>query len=148
MLYFTYGSNLNMLQMKKRCPDSVPIAKVKLKGCELVFNRVADIIKSPKGVVHGAVYEVSHIDIKNLDIYEGYPKLYKKINVEVEDDKGKTYEAFVYVMVRKGVEEPSGAYYKTIKQGFKDWELPTDTLIKAREESIRKSSQRVVTLNG
>ena len=41
MLYFAYGSNLNLGQMQNRCPDSVPVARVILKGYQLCFNRVA-----------------------------------------------------------------------------------------------------------
>lgn len=132
MLYFAYGSNLNLTQMKKRCPNSVPIAKVLLKGYKLVFNRVADIIESPKDVVYGAIYEVSDRDIKNLDVYEGFPRLYTEIEVQVEDDAGDMYKAFVYVMVLKGRGAPAESYYNIIKQGFKEWDLPMQSLIKAR----------------
>ncbi len=54
MLYFAYGSNLNLGQIQNRCPDSVPVARVILKGYQLCFNRVADIVKKEGGVVHGA----------------------------------------------------------------------------------------------
>lgn len=134
MLYFAYGSNLNMVQMKKRCQDSVPVAKVKLKGYKLVFNKYADIIKTERGIVYGAVYEVSDRDIKNLDAYEDYPRLYEKIDVEVEDNEGKIYKAFVYVMNSKDTIEPKEGYYNIIKEGFKDWKLPMQTLMDARKE--------------
>ena len=32
MLYFAYGSNLNLFQMKRRCKDSVFLKKYELKG--------------------------------------------------------------------------------------------------------------------
>lgn len=134
MLYFAYGSNLNMAQMEKRCPDSVPITKVKLKGYKLVFNRVADIVESEKDLVYGAIYDVSYRDIKKLDAYEAYPRLYDRIYVEVEDDDGGIHKAFVYVMVVKGRGEPAENYYNTIKQGFKDWNLPMQSLINARNQ--------------
>ncbi|MBP2033465.1 gamma-glutamylcyclotransferase (GGCT)/AIG2-like uncharacterized protein YtfP [Clostridium algifaecis] len=93
--------------MAKRCPDCVPVVKVKLKGYKLVFNRVADIVEADAEVVYGAVYEVSPRDVKKLDIYEGYPRLYTKIFVRVKDDNGKVYEAFVYVMVNRVSSETS-----------------------------------------
>lgn len=132
MLYFAYGSNLNKVQMQKRCPDSVPIAKVKLKEFKLVFNRVADIIENKGEVVEGAVYDVSVRDIRNLDAYEGYPRLYKKLNVLVQDNQGKTYEAFVYVMVTKGLASPAKHYFDIIAEGYGDWGLPIHKLNKAR----------------
>lgn len=133
MLYFAYGSNLNMIQMKGRCSDSHPVAKVKLKDYKLVFNRVADIVESKGDIVYGAIYEVSSMDIKCLDRYEGYPRLYTKINVTVEDEFGETYDAFVYVMNSKGRGEPQENYYNIIKQGFIDWNLPVQSLVDARK---------------
>ena len=41
--YFAYGSNLNMLQMAKRCPLAKPVGAYKLKIWLLVFGGVADI---------------------------------------------------------------------------------------------------------
>ena len=35
MLYFAYGSNLNLFQMKRRCKDSVFLKKYELKGYRL-----------------------------------------------------------------------------------------------------------------
>ena len=42
-LYAAYGSNLNILQMKKRCPKSFPICTVYLQDWSLVFKGVADL---------------------------------------------------------------------------------------------------------
>ena len=40
--YFAYGSNLDLLQMKKRCPLSKLISKGKLPDYRLTFNRYAE----------------------------------------------------------------------------------------------------------
>lgn len=128
MLYFAYGSNLNRVQMKKRCPDSIPLVSVKLKGYKLVFNEYADIIENEEDIVSGAIYKVSDRDIINLDIYEEYPKLYKKIDIVVEDDEGKSYNAFVYIMNEKGKVEPAEVYYNIIVQGYKDWDISLKSL--------------------
>ena len=48
MLYFAYGINLNHLQMKRRCKDSVFLKKINLKNFRLTFRskyRAADIEK-------------------------------------------------------------------------------------------------------
>lgn len=133
MLYFAYGSNLNKKQMKARCPESVPITKTVLKNFKLVFNYYADIVEIPGEIVYGAVYDVSDSDIKKLNRYEGYPRHYEIINVEVEDDDGKSYKAFAYVMTSKGIREPEEHYYNIIKQGYMDWNLPQEFLINARK---------------
>ena len=48
MLYFAYGSNLNHIQMKRRCKDSIFVKKMNLKNFRLTFRsrfRAADIEK-------------------------------------------------------------------------------------------------------
>src|SRR5690554_3877725 len=110
MYYFAYGSNLHKEQMMYRCLDAIPVARVKLKGYRLEFNRVADIVKEERAVTWGAIYTVSPEDIKNLDRYEGYPRLYNKMPVTVEGDRGNIYHSFAYVLTIKGCKEPSDGY--------------------------------------
>jgi len=135
MFYFAYGSNLHQKQMKNRCPDSVPLVRVKLNGYRLEFNRVADIVEEDGAVTWGAIYTVSPEDIKSLDRYEGYPRFYTKIQVEVEDQQGEVYQAFAYIMTVKGCKEPSDGYYRIIEEGYRDWDLPVNPLQEALERS-------------
>lgn len=134
MLYFAYGSNLNKEQMKRRCPDSKPLTRATLKGYRLVFNRYLDIIESPDSEVVGALYEISEEDLRNLDRYEGFPKYYDRIDVDVEDERGNRYIAFAYEMVRKGKEEPSHEYVEIVKKGYEDWGIPKGYLLTALDE--------------
>ena len=51
MLYFAYGSNLNHIQMKRRCKDSIFVKKMNLKNFRLTFRsrfRAADIEEKKK----------------------------------------------------------------------------------------------------
>jgi gamma-glutamylcyclotransferase (GGCT)/AIG2-like uncharacterized protein YtfP len=135
MYYFAYGSNLNKEQMMSRCPYAIPVARVKLHGYQLTFNRVADIVEEEQAITWGAIYTVFPEDLKNLDRYEGYPKLYDKIPVVVEDDKGHSYQAFAYVLTIKGLNEPSDGYYHIIKEGYRDWRIPQKPLREALKQS-------------
>ena len=81
MLYFSYGSNLNHLQMKRRCKDNVFLKKINLSNFKLTFRskyRAADIEPKKNSIVPGALFEISKSDEKKLDVYEDYPILYKK----------------------------------------------------------------------
>ena len=42
-LYFAYGSNLNIAQMRKRCPGAKPFSPAVLHGWKLVERLYADI---------------------------------------------------------------------------------------------------------
>lgn len=135
MLYFAYASNLSKDYMGSRCPDSIPVKKVALKNYKLVFNQLADIVKSQGDMVLGALYVISKDELKQLDKLEGYPDLYTRIEVEVEDEKGKLYDAIVYTMVDKDIELPPEHYYNILVQGYEDWDLPIEHLEKARKIS-------------
>lgn len=133
MLYFAYASNLSKEYMSSRCPDAVPIKKVGLKNYKLVFNELADIVQNEREVVPGALYVISKQELNKLDVLEGYPDLYDRIVVEVEDDNGNTYDAIAYTMVDKKLELPPDHYYQTLIKGYKDWGLPEEYLEKAKE---------------
>lgn len=132
MLYFAYASNLSKEYMESRCPDATPIKKVVLKNYKLTFNQLADIIQNEDEGVLGALYVISKQDLEELDKLEGYPDLYDRIIVEVEDDKGNKYDAFAYTMVEKNLELPPDHYYEILVKGYEDWGLPKDHLEKAR----------------
>ena len=129
MLYFAYGSNLNLFQMKRRCKDSVFLKKYELKGYRLNFRskyRAADIEKSKNSFVPGALFEISKSDEKKLDVYEDYPILYKKLYFTYYNKTVMTY-----IMVNKTeFRYPTERYLNVVKQGYKDCNLNISYLIK------------------
>ena len=122
MLYFAYGSNLNLFQMKRRCKDSIFIKKYELKGYRLNFRskyRAADIEKSKNSLVPGALFEISKSDEKKLDVYEDYPILYKKLYFTYYNKTVMTY-----IMVNKTeFRYPTERYLNVVKRGYKDCKL-------------------------
>ncbi|ELC8443129.1 gamma-glutamylcyclotransferase [Clostridium perfringens] len=123
MVYFAYGSNLSLEQIKRRCPEAIPMVGVYLENYKLVYNKYADIIPCQGERVYGAIYELSINDLKILDEFEGYPHLYEKIDLKVQDSNGIFYEAFAYVMVEKGNKLPEEDYLDIIKKGYQDWNI-------------------------
>ena len=130
MLYFAYGSNLNLFQMKRRCKDSVFLKKYVLKGYKLNFRskyRAADIEKCKNSLVPGALFEISKSDEKKLDLYEDFPILYKKIYFTYSNKKVMTY----YMVKKSPFMYPNERYLNTIMQGYKDCKLDAIYLKKA-----------------
>ncbi len=117
MLYFAYGSNLYHFQMRIRCKDSIFLKKINLKDFRLTFrNMYADIELKKKSNVPGALFEISKIDEKKLDVYEDYPIMYKKYYFTYYGKKVMTY-----VMTKKTLfTYPSNRYLNIIKRGYKD----------------------------
>ena len=122
MLYFAYGSNLNHFQMKRRCKDSIFLKKINLKNFRLTFRskyRAADIELKKNSIVPGALFEISKSDEKKLDIYEDFPKLYKKYYFFYYKKKIMTY-----VMVKKtAFRYPTERYLNIVKEGYKNCNL-------------------------
>ena len=130
MLYFAYGSNLNIFQMKRRCKDSKFLKKIKLKDFRLTFRskyRAADIEKKIKSLVPGGLFEISKSDERKLDVYEDFPILYKKMYFKYYGKKVMTY-----IMVKKTpFRYPTERYLNTVKRGYKDCKLDFNFLKKA-----------------
>ncbi len=128
MLYFAYGSNLHHLQMKRRCKDSIFIKKSNLKNFRLTFrNMYADIEFKKNSIVLGALFEISKIDEKKLDVYEDYPTVYKKFYFTYYGNRVMTY-----TMTKKTLFTfPSERYLNIIKRGYKDCKLELNYLKKS-----------------
>ena len=128
MLYFAYGSNLHHLQMKRRCKDSIFLKKINLKDFRLTFrNMYADIEPKKNSIVQGALFKISKIDEKKLDVYEDYPIVYKKYHFTYYGKKIMTY-----TMVKKTLfTYPTKRYLDIIKKGYKDCNLDNHILKKA-----------------
>ena len=128
MLYFAYGSNLHHLQMKRRCKDSIFLKKINLKDFRLTFrNMYADIEPKKNSIVQGALFKISKIDEKKLDVYEDYPIVYKKYYFTYYGKKIMTY-----TMVKKTLfTYPTKRYLDIIKKGYKDCKLDNHILKKA-----------------
>ena len=125
--YFAYGSNLHHLQMKKRCPNCRFIKKIILHNYRLTFRSkygAADIEKKMGKKVYGALYLISKIAEKKLDVYEEYPILYKKMFFKYGNKKVMTY-----IMIKKTkLVPPTTRYLNIIKQGYKDCKLNIKSL--------------------
>jgi gamma-glutamylcyclotransferase (GGCT)/AIG2-like uncharacterized protein YtfP len=130
MIYFDYGSNLNHLQMKRRCKDSFFLKKINLKNFRLTFRskyRAADIEPKKKSIVPGALFEISRSDEKKLDIYEDFPILYKKHYFYYYGKRVMTY-----TMTKKTLFAfPTERYLNIVKRGYKDCKLDKQYLNKA-----------------
>ena len=127
MLYFAYGSNLNLFQMKRRCKDSIFLKKINLKDFRLTFRskyRAADIEPKKNSIVHGGLFDISKSDEKKLDVYEDYPSLYKKFYFTYYGKKVMTY-----TMVNKTpFRFPTERYLNVVKRGYKDCGLDSKYL--------------------
>jgi len=141
ILYIAYGSNLNLSQMKQRCPTARVIGASEIKDYELVFrgsrySSVATIEPCEESSVPVLLWEIQSEDEKSLDRYEGYPNFYGKENMEIVLN-GNTVSAMVYVMTpghEYGI--PSERYKRSIEDGYIDAGFDTDILQNAVDKTL------------
>lgn len=155
MYYFAYGSNLNMKQMKIRCPEARPVGWGPLKDHRLAFKRLDSdtdaylTIEQAKGCfVPIGVWEISGNDETQLDRYEGYPELYIKEIIHLEFNVfdmpvPQTGDGIIYRMCEASVYDmPSAHYLKTCLEGYRDFDFPylyiEEAYRRARKEAIRR----------
>ena len=135
--YFAYGSNLDLAKMKVRCPSSELISKGSLSGYRLTFNRYArgwggggaDVIQDQGSEVWGLIFELSDIDLKRLDRYEGCYKdqtsLYERWKAVIDTPDGQVCDVCIYTVVEKQkFVRPTPEYLQIIKDAAVRWDFP------------------------
>ena len=136
-IYLAYGSNLNHRQMADRCPVARYLGNTMLKDWRLIFKSVATIEKDLGKHVPVGVFQITDECEKALDIYEDYPQIYDKKELDVILD-GTQGTAMTYIMVEKyGSAPPSRKYFDVISEGYKNCDLNLDFLLEAHENSIK-----------
>lgn len=147
--YLAYGSNLNIEEMKSRCPFAKPVGATTIKDYRLVYKGTRQIsyltIEPCEGsIVPVGVYEITPLDEKNLDFYEGIPTLYTKQLITVEL-YGKEIEAIVYIMTPNySYNLPTHSYVHRCLEGYKYFNFNNEYLNIALENTISNISKRLV----
>lgn len=134
-LYLAYGSNINLEQMARRCPNSKVIGTAMIPDYELEFRGVATIVPKKGAEVPVLMWEIDQQDEINLNRYEGFPRLYRKEIFEMEVN-GKIREGMAYLMNYKGIAPPTAQYYNGIKKGYEDNGMDTKYLHDALVRSV------------
>ena len=145
-VYLAYGSNLNIAQMRYRCPLARPLATTILKGWELTFrgnnnHGVATIEKNKDSNVAALLWQITSSCEKSLDIYEGFPHLYRKETLTVKHE-GKTIKTMVYILNEgPSLASPSASYFNTILSGYRSCNLDETIFFNAVHKTMEAISE-------
>ena len=138
ILYLAYGSNMLPERMMRRCPGATALGVARLPNYRLAERLYADIDFSEGESVFGVLYLISERDMRSLDAYEGYPKVYRREWLEVEY-KGDSYTALTYEMsaatkaAREGQPYPED-YRRMCSTGARFYHVP-NKFVKKRKSS-------------
>lgn len=143
--YIAYGSNLNVGQMRFRCPDATAYATGVIENYRLSFKgsksgNYLTIEPAAGYTVPVTLWEVNEKDEHSLDVYEGFPTFYRKENLKVRLDKdGTEEEAFAYIMNGHQYGIPTSRYYHTCAEGYMAFGFDLDILDEAFEYSLKQA---------
>ena len=147
--YIAYGSNLNLEQMARRCPTAKVVGSTTLKNYRLMFRggshtAVATAERSQGGRSAGAdLAPYSPRMRKALDVYEGWPHLYRKETLRVTVN-GKRLYAMIYIMNedRRPYGAPSPQYFCTILTGYRSAGFDPQVLRQAAIRSMEEPQKQ------
>ena len=152
--YVAYGSNLNMKQMRYRCPTAKFVGSGVVEDYELQFKGAlhgahATIVPKEGACVPVGIWEIQKRDEKSLDIYEGYREgcrsYYNKDQITVKMVDGQRIQAMVYIMdCSMDFGNPAKGYYDTIYEGYENCGLDTAVLDQAVERSMDQAQIRML----
>ena len=135
--YLAYGSNLNLTQMRWRCPDARVLGTAEIADYRLLFKgsktgSYLTIEKKKGGKVPVGIWQVSEQHEKALDRYEGFPVFYYKKEIPITEGR----KAFVYIMHEdRPFAIPSKFYVDVCRIGYQDFGFDETYLFKALKKS-------------
>ena len=147
--YIAYGSNLNIRQMRMRCPSARIIGTSVILDYELLFKgsmtgAYLTIEKKAGGMVPVAAWEVTAEDELSLDHYEGCPRFYYKAEMMlpikgIRSGKVRNRNCFVYIMHEdRPLGVPSQYYVTTCLEGYRSFGFDEKVLMQAYADSRRE----------
>jgi hypothetical protein len=124
--YFAYGSNMNPSRMVERNIQCLSSCKAYINNSQLLFNKkswkdpsigFANIAYKKDSIVEGTLYVIDNITL--LDKWEGYPKHYMRIEMDVIVDN-LVIVSYVYIanpqMISEGL-KPRLDYVEHLLKG-------------------------------
>ena len=144
-LYAAYGSNMDPAQMLERAPCSPMAGTGWLVGWRLTFGgedlgwegALATIVEEPDSQVFVVLYDVSPLDEKRLDRWEGAELgLYRKIRLRVHTLEGSVL-AWLYVLDAYEGGLPSARYLGVTADAAEAAGAPADYVEDLRNRPCR-----------
>jgi len=105
MLYFAYGSFLDLETLRRHCPGARFVTRAVLPNFEVRFNYmsrtynagVTGVEPAPGRMARGVVYDVPEEEMDHLDVVEAVPQgFYYRQTVLVVDEEGRLLKAETY----------------------------------------------------
>lgn len=130
-LYFSFGSNMDRDQMKKRTPNAEYVGIGYIPNHDLVFNRkgsyrpggVSSVVPTQGINAYGVIWAISHDELDEMDRIED-PDAYRRIEKKVITENDEELVCQVYVSIPQGKIKADQPYLELIISAAKSANLP------------------------
>jgi len=155
-LYFAYGSNMNLQQIRSRCSRPTVVAVARLADHRMSFyghseiwdGAVETVEPAPGEEVRGVLFRLSSLDWERLDLWQD-ARLdgggqYFHLPVTVTDLVGKAHRVRLYKKDVQGAPRvPSQEYLEYIARGATENGLPSSYVEALLQQNAHKASYSV-----
>ena len=127
VLYFAYGSNMDLVQMNNRCEGAAVVSKADLPLHRFIINSrgVATVVPDQASTVRGLLWRISKEDERSLDRHEGVVQgIYRKSFMRVNVSSRRKVRALIYVAVDSTPGEARPGYMEKIVSAAQECGLP------------------------
>lgn len=127
ILYFAYGSNMDLVQMGNRCERAATVSTGKLPFHRFIINSrgVATVVPDRSSTVRGLLWRISKEDERSLDRHEGVTQgIYRKAFMKVDVSTGRKVRALIYVAADSTPGEARPGYMEKIVSAAESCGLP------------------------
>lgn len=136
MLYFTYGSFMDIGNLRRHAPSAQFVCRALIPNWEVQFNYYSEnygggctgIEPALNKLVRGAIYDVPPDEMERLDAVEGVPQgTYHRHPIMVVSEAGEPMLAHVYRTTNpRGPFKPTRRYLRYMVEGAKALGLPQE----------------------
>jgi cation transport regulator ChaC len=154
--YFSYGSNMNLQQIRSRCSRPAVVSVARLADHRLTFyghsetwdGAMETVEPTPGQEVWGVIFRVSRLDWERLDEWQGArldgAGMYFHFPVTVNDSEGREHNVRLYKKDVQGApRDPSREYLEHIAHGAAENGLPSYYIEELLTRAARKASYTV-----
>ena len=148
-LYFAYGSNMLTERLLARCPSAKPLGHAEARGMTVSYSlgssdgsAKAGLQKAPGKTARGVLFMIDLSERRALDLAEGAPDIYRRVEIEVFSDRtGHPSDAVTYLpnpeRTANGL-HPYAWYRALCAGGAKQHGLPDEVIAALRDGPVQK----------
>lgn len=126
-IYFAYGANMAVEDMRARCPGAKLLSTARLCGFRFQISRdgFATVVPDAAKTVFGALWRLTAGDLRALDAYEEIDRgIYTRTRIDVRLRHGGVTRAIIYMAANVEPGRPRRRYIRAIIESARHFKFP------------------------